>query len=74
MSMEQDADSPIGFLLLFSAIAIFSAFKRSKADGAKTLGFCVALAALVAFVPKIGMLIVGALGLVIAFGLIKSFM
>ncbi len=73
-ALAQDAESPLGFLLIFAAIAIFSAFKRSKQEGAKVLGFCIALALLVAFVPKVGMVVVGVLGLIIAWGLFRSFM
>lgn len=73
-SLAQDAESPLGFLLIFAAIAIFSAFKRSKQEGVKVLGFCIALALLVVFVPKVGMVVVGVLGLIIAWGLFRSFM
>lgn len=72
-SLAQDAESPIGFLLLFVAIAVFSAFKRSRKEGAKALGFCVGLAILASIFPGAGMVIVGVLGLVVAWGLFKSF-
>lgn len=72
--LSQDAESPLGFLLIFAAIAIFSAFKRSKQEGAKVLGFCIALALLALLLPEIGMLIVGVLGLMIAWGLFRKFM
>lgn len=73
-ALAQDAESPLGFLLIFAAIAIFSAFKRSTQEGAKVLGFCIALALLVVFFPKVGMAIVGVLGLIILWGLFRSFM
>ena len=73
-ALAQDAESPLGFLLIFAAIAIFSAFKRSKQEGAKVLGFCTALAFLVVFIPKMGMVVVGLLGLIIVWGLFRSFM
>jgi len=73
-TLAQDAESPFGFLLIFAAIAIFSAFKRSKQEGAKVLGFCFALALLVVFVPNVGMVVVGVLGIIIAWGLFRSLM
>ena len=73
-ALAQDAESALGFLAIFAAIAIFSAYKRSKQEGTKALGLCVALALLVAFVPKVGMVVVGALGLIIAWGLFRQFM
>ena len=65
-SLSQDAENPIGFLFLFAAIAIFSAFKRSKKEGGQVLAFCIALAFITAFFPSLGLVVVGALGLVIA--------
>lgn len=73
-ALVQDAESPLGFLLIFAAIAIFSAFKRSQQEGVKVLGFCIALVLLVVFFPKAGMIVVGVLGLIIAWGLFRSFM
>lgn len=64
-ALAQDAESPLGFLLIFAAIAVFSAFKRSKQEGAKVLEFCTALAFIVAFIPKMGMVVVGVLGLIL---------
>ena len=73
-TLEQDAESPLGFLLIFAVIAIFSAFKRSKKEGLKVLGFCIALVLLLFFFPQAGMIVLGMLGLVIAWGLFRSFM
>lgn len=73
-ALAQDAENALGFLLVFAAIAVFSAFKRSKQEGAKALGFCIALALLVVLFPKAGMLVVGLLVLVIGWGLLRSFM
>jgi hypothetical protein len=72
-SLAQDAENPIGFLLLFAVIAVFSAFKRSKKEGAKVLAFYLALCLLSALFPSAGLIIVGALGVVIAWGIFKSF-
>ena len=72
--LAQDAESALGLLLIFAAIAVFSAFKRSNQEGAKVLGFCVALALLVVLFPKAGMLVVGLLVLVIGWGLVRSLM
>lgn len=74
-ALEQDAESPLGFLLIFAVIAIFSAFKRSKEEGLKVLIFCIALVLLLFFFfPQAGMVVLGVLGLVIAWGLFRSFM
>lgn len=73
-SITSDSESPLGFLLIFAVIAVFSAFRRSKAEGMKVLGFCVGVVLLAIFLPKIGMVIVGLLGLVIVWGLFQSMM
>jgi Na+/glutamate symporter len=73
-TLAQDAESPLGFLLIFAAIAVFSAFKRNKQEGVKVLGFCIALALLVWLLPQVGMLVIGVLGLMIAWGMFRSFL
>lgn len=73
-TLAQDSESPFGFLLIFAAIAVFAAFKRSKQEGAKVLGFCIALALLVLFLPKAGMMVIGVLGVIIGLALFRSLM
>jgi hypothetical protein len=71
-TLAQDGESPLGVVLIFAVIAIFSAFKRSKAEGVKVLGFCIGVVLLLIFFPSAGIIVVGILGLMIAWGLIQS--
>lgn len=72
-SIPQESEDPLAFLIIFALIAVFAAFKRSNEEGMKTLGFCVFAALLVAFIPAIGNIVIGILGLIIAWAIIRSF-
>jgi uncharacterized membrane protein YiaA len=73
-SYEEDGGGPFVLVFIFAIYAIVSAFKRSRAEGAKVLGFCASVVLLVIYIPAVGMIVVGVLGLMICWGLVRSLM
>ncbi len=72
-TLAQDSESPVGVLLIFAVIAVFASFKRSKREGMKVLGFCIAVVLLVLFLPEVGMIVIGVLGVIIGLALFRFF-
>lgn len=69
-----DMENPLGAILIFGAIAVIAAFKRSLVDGIKVLVFCLAVFLLVFFFPHVGMVMLGLLATIFGIGLFWSMM